>query len=139
MKKYHLTIVRNGKYETLFGEFTSIETFLAIEKELGREVFVFYSRELNNEEYRNVKELNLQPLFKIKKFKTQQIMKTVRELNSEELEELKWSYFYDEEVNHDFEYPHEIPNETIFEHYVHIGFTEEDFSSNLKEQQYEKL
>ena len=59
MKKYHLTIVRNGKYETLFGEFTSIETFLAIEKKLGREVFILYSRELTNDEYMNVKSLNL--------------------------------------------------------------------------------
>lgn len=59
MKKYHLTIVRNGKYETLFGEFTSIETFLAIEKELGREVFIFYSRELTEEEYRNAMHLEL--------------------------------------------------------------------------------
>lgn len=53
MKKYHLTIVRNGKYETLFGEFTSIESFLAIEKQLGREVFIIYSRELTFEEYQN--------------------------------------------------------------------------------------
>lgn len=59
MKKYHLTILRNGKYETLFGEFTSIETYLAIEKELGREVFILYSRELTLEEYKNVRNLGL--------------------------------------------------------------------------------
>lgn len=59
MKKYHLTVLRNGKYETLFGEFTSIETFLAIEKELGREVFILYSRELTLEEYKNVRDLGL--------------------------------------------------------------------------------
>ena len=59
MKKYHLTILRNGKYETLFGEVTSIEVFLAIEKELGREVHVLYSRELSNEEYKKALELGL--------------------------------------------------------------------------------
>lgn len=52
MKKYHLTILRNGKYETLFGEFTSIEEFIVIEKKLGREVHIIYSRELSQEEYK---------------------------------------------------------------------------------------
>ncbi len=51
MKKYHLTILRNGKYETLFGEFSSIGSFLLIEKELGREVHILYSRELTDDEY----------------------------------------------------------------------------------------
>ena len=59
MKKYHLTILRNGEYETLFGEFTSIEVFLAIEKELGRKVHVIYSREISSEEYKNALELGL--------------------------------------------------------------------------------
>ena len=39
--------------------FTSIETFLAIEKELGREVFILYSRQLSLEEYNNVRDLGL--------------------------------------------------------------------------------
>jgi hypothetical protein len=51
MKKYHLTILRNGKYETIFGEMSSIENFIAIEKELGREVHVLYSRELSDDEW----------------------------------------------------------------------------------------
>jgi hypothetical protein len=51
MKKYHLTILRNGKYETLFGEFSYIGSFLSIEKELGREVYILYSRELTDTEY----------------------------------------------------------------------------------------
>ena len=51
MKKYHLTILRDGKYETVFGEMSSILSFLMIEKELGREVHVLYSRELTDEEW----------------------------------------------------------------------------------------
>lgn len=60
-------------------------------------------------------------------------MKTVHELNENELDELKWNYFYDEDIDHHFayDYPHEIPNEVIFEHFGHISFVEEDFSSNL--------
>ena len=59
MKKYHLTILRNGKHETIFGEMSSIEAFLAIEKELDREVHILYSRELSNEEWERVKNLGL--------------------------------------------------------------------------------
>lgn len=51
MKKYHLTIIRNGKYETHFAEITSITNFLLIERKLGRETHVLYSREITNEEY----------------------------------------------------------------------------------------
>jgi hypothetical protein len=51
MKKYHLTILRNGKHETIFAEIISITTFLLIEKELGREVHILYSREVTDEEY----------------------------------------------------------------------------------------
>lgn len=53
MKKYHLTILRNGKYETIFGEMSSITNFLLIEKELGHETFIIYSRELSDEEYKS--------------------------------------------------------------------------------------
>ena len=45
MKKYHLTILRNGKYVTVFGEMTSIVSFLAIESELGYETHILYSRD----------------------------------------------------------------------------------------------
>lgn len=51
MKYYHLTILRNGKYETIFAYISSIEKFLLIEKELGREVHILYSREITEEEY----------------------------------------------------------------------------------------
>jgi hypothetical protein len=51
MKKYHLTILRIGKYETIFTETSSIAMFILIEKELGREVHVIYSREVTDEEY----------------------------------------------------------------------------------------
>ena len=53
MKKYHLTILRNGKYETIFGEMSSIENFLLIESELGYETHIIYSRELSKEEWDN--------------------------------------------------------------------------------------
>jgi len=59
MKKYHLTILRNGKYKTIFGEMSSIESFLAIEHELGYETYIIYSRELSKEEWERVKTLNL--------------------------------------------------------------------------------
>ena len=59
-------------------------------------------------------------------------MKSVHELSQDELEELKWTYFYDEEVEHNFDFPYQIPNEIIFEHFAHISFVEEDFSYNPK-------
>ena len=58
-------------------------------------------------------------------------MKAVIELTQDELQELKWNYFYDDEVNHDFDYPHQIPNKTIFKHFAHISFVKEDFSCNV--------
>lgn len=51
MKKYHLTIIRNGKYQTIFGEMESITSFLKIEKELGNDTHILYSRELRDEEW----------------------------------------------------------------------------------------
>ena len=58
-------------------------------------------------------------------------MRTVTELTQDELQELKWNYFYDTQEEHFFDYPHEIPNETIFKHFAHISFVEEDFSCNV--------
>jgi hypothetical protein len=52
MKQYHLTILRDGKYETIFGEMTSIENFVLIEKELGRDTHVLYSRELSDYDWK---------------------------------------------------------------------------------------
>lgn len=51
MKHYHLTFLRDGKYFTAFACTTSIAKFLLIEKELGREVHILYSREITEEEY----------------------------------------------------------------------------------------
>lgn len=59
MKKYHLTLLRNGRYKTVFGEMTSIESFIAIEKELGNDTHILYSRELTDTEWKNVKHLKL--------------------------------------------------------------------------------
>jgi len=59
MKRYHLTVLRDGKYQTLFGQITSIAVFLKIEIEFGRETHILYSRELSVEEYEEVRSLNL--------------------------------------------------------------------------------
>jgi hypothetical protein len=51
MKYYHLTILRDGKYVTAFAHTSSITNFLLIEKTLGREVHILYSREIDEEQY----------------------------------------------------------------------------------------
>ena len=51
MKRYHLTILRNGEYKTIFGEMTSITNFLLIEKELGHDTVVLFARELMFDEW----------------------------------------------------------------------------------------
>ena len=51
MKYYHLTFLRDGEYITVFACTTSITNFLLIEKALGREVHILYSREIDEEEY----------------------------------------------------------------------------------------
>lgn len=63
-------------------------------------------------------------------------MKSVHELNQNELEELRSNYFYqlldtDEEVLGDIEYPHEIPMDSVIANYEHVSFVEEDFFCNL--------
>ena len=55
MKYYHLTIIRNGKHQTIFGEMSSIAAFLLFEKEVGHETFILYSREMTQEEYQLTK------------------------------------------------------------------------------------
>jgi hypothetical protein len=60
-------------------------------------------------------------------------MKNVTELNKDELDQLKWNYFYDEDIDHKYDYPHEIPDFLIFAHYEHISFVEEDFFCNINE------
>jgi hypothetical protein len=51
MKYYHLTFLRDGEYVTAFAHTTSITNFLLIEKTLGREVHILYSREIDEEQY----------------------------------------------------------------------------------------
>ena len=51
MKYYHLTFLRDGKYITAFTCTTSIANFLLIEKTLGQETHILYSREITEEEY----------------------------------------------------------------------------------------
>jgi hypothetical protein len=51
MKYYHLTFLRDGKYVTCFAFTTGITNFLLIEKDLGREVHILYSREITEIEY----------------------------------------------------------------------------------------
>jgi hypothetical protein len=61
-------------------------------------------------------------------------MKNVKELNKNELDQLKWNYFYDEEVvQNKYDYPHEISDEVIFAHYEHVSFVEEDFFCNVNQ------
>ena len=54
MKKYHLTILRNGKYQTIFFETSSVTSFLMVEKRLGNETHILYSRELSDDEWKLV-------------------------------------------------------------------------------------
>ena len=59
-------------------------------------------------------------------------MKTVHELNRNELEELRSSYFYNEDIEHDFVDVFKIPDKVLFEYYETVGFVEEDFFCNLE-------
>lgn len=49
----------------------------------------------------------------------------VRELNENQLGELKSKYFYD--VENEYEYVDEVPNELVYEYFDGICFTEDDF------------
>jgi len=51
MNYYHLTILRDREYFTIFVMATSIPNYLAFEKELGRKTYVLYSRQIGKEEY----------------------------------------------------------------------------------------
>jgi len=51
MKYYHLTFLRDGEYITAFACTTSIANFILIEKSLGRDVHILYSREIDEEEH----------------------------------------------------------------------------------------
>lgn len=63
-------------------------------------------------------------------------MKSVHELSTNELEELRSNYFYqlldtDQEVLGDIEYPEEIPMSDVIAQYEHVSFVEEDFFCNV--------
>lgn len=67
--------------------------------------------------------------------------RSVYELTPDEINELKWAYFYSDEYDNTLInnarlpilFPADIPDEIIFEHYCGIIFVEEDFSCNIKE------
>ena len=67
--------------------------------------------------------------------------KMVQDLSRDELNELKSSFFYQDETQSinkgTFSTPEEIPDEIIFEHYDGVCFVEEDFFCNIKDGNYE--
>ena len=61
--------------------------------------------------------------------------RTVYDLNEEELNELRETYYYqlldsDEDVLENYDWAADIPNEVIYNHYDGISFTEDDFWCN---------
>lgn len=67
--------------------------------------------------------------------------KMVQDLSRDELNELKSSFFYQDETQDinegTFSTPEEIPDEIIFEHYDGVYFVKEDFFCNIKDGNYE--
>lgn len=64
--------------------------------------------------------------------KWEELYKNVTELDNDELNELKENYYYDIlDENAQYNYPAEIPDQVIFEHYKHVSFCEEDFFCNV--------
>lgn len=67
--------------------------------------------------------------------------KMVRDLSRDELNELKSSFFYQDETQDinegTFSTPEDIPDKIIFEHYDGVCFVEEDFFCNIKDGNYE--
>lgn len=67
--------------------------------------------------------------------------KTVQDLSHDELNELKSSFFYQDETQDinegTFSTPEDIPDKIIFEHYDGVCFVEEDFFCNIKDGNYE--
>ena len=61
--------------------------------------------------------------------------RTVYDLNRAELEELKDSFFWSDEVDDEilegYSCPYEIPDDIIYSHFDGIGFVDEDFICNL--------
>ena len=67
---------------------------------------------------------------------------TVRELNREQLDELKWAYYYDDNYDEKIVgenglpilFAGDIPDKIIFAVYHGIDFTEDDFFCGKEEQ-----
>ena len=60
----------------------------------------------------------------------------VRDLNQDELEELRRSYYWqlvDTGEDEGIEWVDDIPDAVLFDHYDGISFVEEDFFCNIKE------
>ena len=60
----------------------------------------------------------------------------VRDLTEDELNELRWSYFWelvDTGEDDEIEWPDDIPDAVLFDHYAGISFVEDDFFCNIKE------
>jgi len=59
-------------------------------------------------------------------------MKTVRDLNRDQLDELKSAYFWDPDTQdilpEEVVYPEQIPDEVIFDYYDGVMFVDDDFS-----------
>ena len=67
--------------------------------------------------------------------------KMIQDLSRDELNELKSSFFYQDETQDinegTFSTPEDIPDKIIFEHYDGVCFVEEDFFCNIKDGNYE--
>lgn len=58
---------------------------------------------------------------------------TVYELNRDQLNQLKWAFFYDDDpetseiLGDNISFPEQIPDDIIFSHYADIHFVNDDF------------
>ena len=55
----------------------------------------------------------------------------VRELNRDQLDELKWQVFCDPKQYGDFEYFHDITDEHIYKFFDGIDFVPDDFTTEI--------
>lgn len=62
--------------------------------------------------------------------------KSVYDLSPAEMEELKQSFFYQDEtqdiIQGAFDCPEQIPDEIILEHYSGVSFVDDDFFCNME-------
>lgn len=71
-------------------------------------------------------------------------MKSVHELNADELDELRTNYFCelldtDQEALGDINCPEDIPMDRVIAQHEHISFVDEDFWCNLEQEEEEEL